>query len=155
MMTMLDKYSPKYKKESLFRFYLSSRMFSWLSKLFLKEFITSKNMMMQFGQVYLEYLQCLDKAGLIAYRRDGWYKFNGSLKMGLKMVSMFLEKCIKSANEGVLKGEKDLKEGNFQVKANAPKAIKQCKTVLKQSSVLKLKIIINEGRVLDAIKLFQ
>jgi hypothetical protein len=49
-------------------------MFSTLSKLFLKEFVASKNAMLQFGQVYLEYLQCLENNGLVEWKRDGLYQ---------------------------------------------------------------------------------
>jgi hypothetical protein len=40
-------------------------MFSTLSKLYLKDFMATKNNMLQLGQVYLEYLQNVNKLNLI------------------------------------------------------------------------------------------
>ena len=73
--------------------------------------MTNKNINWQFGQVYLEYLQNLDKAGMIQFKRDGWYRPNEQLKMGLKMVTMFLDKTVKNVHENLLKKELEAKEG--------------------------------------------
>lgn len=102
-LNILEKGAPNHNRVSLHRFYLGSRLFSSLSKLFLKEYIASKNIMMQLGQVYLEYLQCLDKHSLIKYKRDGWHRFDEQLKNSLKMVNMFLDKCVKGAEEALPK----------------------------------------------------
>lgn len=74
-------------------------MFASLSKIFLKEFMANKNNLYQLGQVFLEYLQNIDKANMIEYKRDGWYKFNPNLKASLKLVSMFLDKSLKNAED--------------------------------------------------------
>lgn len=58
--------------------------------------MTSKNNMLQLGQVYLEYLQNINKVALIKYKRDGWYEYHPNLKIGLKLVNMFLDKCLKT-----------------------------------------------------------
>lgn len=52
MIEYLDK-TGNAKKQSLYRFYLTSRHFSGLSKMFLKEFTMTKNVSMLMGQVYL------------------------------------------------------------------------------------------------------
>lgn len=84
------------------------KMFSTLSKLFLKEFMISKNNMLQLGQVYLEYLQNVNKVGLIKYERDGWYEYNPNLKASLKLVNMFLDKCLKTTEESKAKNKAEL-----------------------------------------------
>lgn len=120
---------PNLNKASLHRFYLSSRHFSSLSKLFLKEFLATKNIMMQFGQVYLEYLHCLEKRDLIEYKRDGWYKYDEGLKMGLKMVGMFLDKCVKSAEDALNQKEENLTQKSTvdSIKKASQKVIEKCK----------------------------
>lgn len=83
-------------------------MFSTLSKLFLKEFMASKNNMLQLGQVYLEYLQNVNKLGLIKYERDGWYDYHPNLKTSLKLVNMFLDKCLKTTEESKAKNQAEI-----------------------------------------------
>ena len=80
-------------------------MFSTLSKLFLKEFMASKNNLLQLGQVYLEYLQNISKVGLIKYERDGWYEYHPNLKASLKLVNMFLDKCLKTTEHSKAKNQ--------------------------------------------------
>lgn len=63
----------------------------------MKEYATTKNGMSQLGQAYCEYLNQINKLGLIEYRRDGWYRYHADVKANLKLVSMFVEKCIKSS----------------------------------------------------------
>ena len=48
-----------------------------------------------------------------------------------------------------------MKEGPIQHKEVAEKNTNLCKKVLSKSDELKLKIAINEGRALDAMKLFE
>lgn len=101
---------PNLQKGSLHRFYLSSHLFSQLSKLFLKDYIATKNIVSQFGQVYLEYLQSLDLRGLLEYKRDGCFRHDKGLN--LKMVAMFLDKCAKAVSDNLSNYEKELKETN-------------------------------------------
>lgn len=59
--------------------------------------MSNKNNLYQLGQVYLEYLQNVLKVDKLEYQRDGWYKYNVNFKPSLKLVNMFLEKCLKNA----------------------------------------------------------
>lgn len=155
---LLEKHAPNFNAGQIHRFYLSSRLFSLLSKLFLKEFMATKNLMFQLGQVYLEYLQSIDKVGLIEYERDGWHKYHPELKNGLKLVNMFLEKCLKTAIDSKEKQEKEFQEKESKVtpqeREKLMNEIKTSDKIVMRSQELKLKIAINEGRVEDAIKLY-
>lgn len=70
--------------------------------------MTSKNNMMQLGQVYLDYLQNVNKVGLIKHKRDGWYEYHPNLKVSLKLVNMFLDKCLKTTEESKAKNQAEL-----------------------------------------------
>jgi len=70
------------------------------------------------------------------------------------MVNMFLDKCIKGAQDALAKSEKEIKEGQLQIKEAAEKNFKLSQKMISRSNELKLKIAINEGRALDAMKLF-
>lgn len=145
MIELLDTAAPNHNKPPLYRFYLGTRAFSALSKLFLKDYISSKNILLSFGQVYLEYLQCLQKNGLIEFKRDNVYLANENLKGGLKMVSMFLEKCVKNCVQAVQNHEKKMKEKEqtAQQKEKADKTIAPFRLVIAKSAELRLKIAIN------------
>jgi len=106
---MFDKHCPNHNKSQIYRFYLSSGLYAPLGKLFLKDFVTTKQIGLQLAQIYLEYLQALDKFNMIEYGRDQCYKYNEGLKANLKLVSMFTEKCIKTAEEQLEKLNKDIK----------------------------------------------
>jgi hypothetical protein len=64
----------------------------------MKEFATSKNIMNLLDQTYCDYLNQIGKLNLIEYRRDGWFKHHPDVKSNLKLVSMFVDKCIKSSD---------------------------------------------------------
>ena len=83
------------------RFYLNARLFSTLSKIFLKDFIASKNNASQLAQIYLEYLQNIEREDMIESSRQTYYKYNP--KLNFKLVHMFLEKALKSSEESKLK----------------------------------------------------
>ena len=72
----MEQALPALQTGQVHRFYLSGRLFSSLGKLFLKEFLTSKNPLFQLGQIYLDYLQQLDKFGQLSYKRDCLYPFH-------------------------------------------------------------------------------
>ena len=70
--------------------------------------------------------------------------------MGLKMVSLFLDKAVKSVEESLVKYEKDLKEVkevNQKEKNVLVKNVNQCKKMIDNSRELRLRIFINEGKV--------
>ena len=63
----------------------------------MKEFANSKNNMCLLDQTYCDYLNQIGKLNLIEYRRDSWFKYHPDVKASLKLVSMFVDKCIKSS----------------------------------------------------------
>ena len=78
--------------------------------------------------------------------------------MGLKMVSLFLDKAVKSVEESLVKYEKDLKEVkevNQKEKNVLVKNVNQCNKMIDNSRELRLRIFINEGKVSQAIKYFR
>lgn len=143
---------PNVQKGSLFRFYLSSHLFSALSKLFLKEYMATRNIMSQFGQVYLEYLQGLDSRGLIEFKRDGYFRHDKGLNF--KMVGMFLDKCAKAASDNLGLYQKEIKETDLKQKAPLENMIKLCEKILQKADETRLKMLIHEGRPEDTIKLY-
>jgi hypothetical protein len=58
---------PSAKIEQVMRFYMNAKMFAQLGKLFLKEYMTTKKLGFSLGQVYLEYLDALEKQKMIKY----------------------------------------------------------------------------------------
>ena len=70
------------------------------------------------------------------------------------MVTMFLDKTVKSANDNLPKYQQELKEAPLGKKEILERQIKQNQKTIEKSGEFKLKIAINEGRILDSIKLF-
>ncbi len=50
---MFDKHCPNHNKTQIYRFYLSSGLYAPLGKLFLKDFMTTKQIGLQLAQIYL------------------------------------------------------------------------------------------------------
>lgn len=92
-----NKLIPQVNLNTIIRFFINAERYSELSKVYMKDYLANKSNVTHLSQIYLEYLENINKSDMIHYERDGKYAVVKNIN--LKLVTMFLDKLDKNVEE--------------------------------------------------------